>query len=201
MKTAVELTRSSAPVSPSHAALTHFRMKCSAWMNRKQKLPLITDSKQHSSRGRAVLRPRSDTPITIPSHRRRHRHRKLTPVVPIRSTLPGGTAATRRGEHLEREIADANVIITTPFWPLYVTPQLLEKGKNLKMILTAGIGSDHIDLKTAAEKNITGTHPYQLVLPRRRRPAAFHSPLRPRRRRRSMPCAAAIVALETLTCH
>jgi formate dehydrogenase len=61
----------------------------------------------------------------------------------------------REGEGLLGDLRDADVLITTPFWPVYVTKEMLGEAENLKLILTAGVGSDHIDLGEAAEKNIT----------------------------------------------
>ncbi|MBO1902979.1 NAD-dependent formate dehydrogenase [Leucobacter weissii] len=55
----------------------------------------------------------------------------------------------------ERELVDAEVIISQPFWPGYLTPERIAKAKNLKIAITAGIGSDHVDLKTAIERGIT----------------------------------------------
>jgi formate dehydrogenase len=55
----------------------------------------------------------------------------------------------------ERELPDADVVISQPFWPAYLTAERLEKAKNLKLAITAGIGSDHVDLKTAIEKGMT----------------------------------------------
>ncbi|WP_053386357.1 NAD-dependent formate dehydrogenase [Leucobacter japonicus] len=55
----------------------------------------------------------------------------------------------------ERELVDAEVIISQPFWPAYLTPERIAKAKNLKIAITAGIGSDHVDLKTAIERDIT----------------------------------------------
>ena len=48
-----------------------------------------------------------------------------------------------------------HVLITTPFHPAYVTAERIKKAKNLQLILTAGIGSDHIDLRAAAESGLT----------------------------------------------
>lgn len=45
-------------------------------------------------------------------------------------------------------------MITTPFHPGYLTPELLKKAKNLKICITAGVGSDHINLDSAVEKKI-----------------------------------------------
>lgn len=47
------------------------------------------------------------------------------------------------------------MLITTPFWPVYVTKEMLGEAENLKLILTAGVGSDHVDLGEAAERNTT----------------------------------------------
>lgn len=56
---------------------------------------------------------------------------------------------------LEKELHDADIVISQPFWPAYLTKERLEKAKNLKLAITAGIGSDHVDLKAAMEKGIT----------------------------------------------
>jgi formate dehydrogenase len=55
----------------------------------------------------------------------------------------------------ERELVNADIIISQPFWPAYLTPERLEKAKNLKLAVTAGIGSDHVDLDTANKLGIT----------------------------------------------
>ncbi|MBT1003878.1 NAD-dependent formate dehydrogenase [Paenarthrobacter sp. DKR-5] len=55
----------------------------------------------------------------------------------------------------DRELVDADVIISQPFWPAYLTPERIEKAKNLKIAITAGIGSDHVDLNAANEHGIT----------------------------------------------
>ncbi|KAM5581630.1 formate dehydrogenase, mitochondrial [Rosa sericea] len=56
---------------------------------------------------------------------------------------------------LEKHIEDMHVLITTPFHPAYVTAERIKKAKNLQLLLTAGIGSDHIDLKAAAAAGLT----------------------------------------------
>ncbi|MBM6549915.1 NAD-dependent formate dehydrogenase [Marinomonas ostreistagni] len=56
---------------------------------------------------------------------------------------------------LDQELHDAEIIISQPFWPAYMTAERIAKAKNLKMIVTAGIGSDHTDLQAAAERDIT----------------------------------------------
>ncbi|KAH3681896.1 hypothetical protein WICPIJ_007143 [Wickerhamomyces pijperi] len=47
---------------------------------------------------------------------------------------------------LDEHIKDAEVIITTPFNPAYISKERIESAKNLKLLVTAGVGSDHIDL-------------------------------------------------------
>lgn len=55
----------------------------------------------------------------------------------------------------EKELPDAEIVISQPFWPAYLTAERLHKAKKLKLAITAGIGSDHIDLHAAMHKNIT----------------------------------------------
>nr|WP_062337068.1 NAD-dependent formate dehydrogenase [Herbidospora sakaeratensis] len=55
----------------------------------------------------------------------------------------------------DRELPDADVVISQPFWPAYMTPERFEKARNLKLVVTAGIGSDHTDLDAAVEKGVT----------------------------------------------
>jgi formate dehydrogenase len=56
---------------------------------------------------------------------------------------------------LEKELHDADVVISQPFWPAYLTAERIAKAPKLKLALTAGIGSDHVDLQAAIERNIT----------------------------------------------
>lgn len=55
----------------------------------------------------------------------------------------------------EQNLSDANVVISQPFWPAYLTRERIEKAPNLKLAITAGIGSDHVDLQAAMEHDIT----------------------------------------------
>ena len=55
----------------------------------------------------------------------------------------------------ERELVDADVVISQPFWPGYLTEERIAKAKNLKLAITAGIGSDHVDLQAAIDRGIT----------------------------------------------
>ena len=57
----------------------------------------------------------------------------------------------------DRELVDADIVISQPFWPAYLTAERIAKAKNLKMAITAGIGSDHVDLQAAIERGITVT--------------------------------------------
>ena len=56
---------------------------------------------------------------------------------------------------LEKHLPDTHVLISTPFHPAYVTAERIKKAKNLQLLLTAGIGSDHIDLQDAAAAGLT----------------------------------------------
>ena len=56
---------------------------------------------------------------------------------------------------LDRELHDAEIVISQPFWPAYMTAERIAKAPKLKMIVTAGIGSDHTDLQAAIDRGIT----------------------------------------------
>jgi len=55
----------------------------------------------------------------------------------------------------EQHLPTADVVISQPFWPAYMSTERIAKAKNLKLCITAGIGSDHVDLEAAAKANIT----------------------------------------------
>jgi formate dehydrogenase len=55
----------------------------------------------------------------------------------------------------ERELPEAEVVISQPFWPAYLTAERIAKAPDLKLAITAGIGSDHVDLQAAIEAGIT----------------------------------------------
>src|SRR5271163_466624 len=55
----------------------------------------------------------------------------------------------------ERELPDADVVISQPFWPAYLTAERIAKAPRLKLAITAGIGSDHVDLQAAMTRAIT----------------------------------------------
>ncbi|CAI8341363.1 MAG: Formate dehydrogenase [Porticoccaceae bacterium UBA1117] len=60
------------------------------------------------------------------------------------------------GDHsaADHELVDADIVISQPFWPYYLTREKMEKAPNLKMAITAGIGSDHVDLQAAMDHGI-----------------------------------------------
>jgi len=63
----------------------------------------------------------------------------------------------KEGENSEfdRHLADAEIVISQPFWPAYLTAERIGRAPNLKLALTAGIGSDHVDLDAAITSGIT----------------------------------------------
>jgi formate dehydrogenase len=60
-----------------------------------------------------------------------------------------------RDSVFERELQDAEIVISQPFWPAYMTAERFANAKNLKLVITAGIGSDHVDLQAAMERGVT----------------------------------------------
>ncbi|MFJ2647508.1 NAD-dependent formate dehydrogenase [Streptomyces sp. NPDC087420] len=61
----------------------------------------------------------------------------------------------RDGSVFDQELVDADIVISQPFWPAYLTAERIAKAKNLKLAITAGIGSDHVDLDAAIAKGVT----------------------------------------------
>lgn len=59
------------------------------------------------------------------------------------------------GSVFDRELADADVVISQPFWPAYLTAERFARAPRLKLALTAGIGSDHVDLDAAILHGVT----------------------------------------------
>jgi len=62
---------------------------------------------------------------------------------------------TDKESELDRHLPTTDVLITTPFWPAYVTRERIERAPRLKLVLTAGVGSDHVDLAAAADHEVT----------------------------------------------
>ena len=54
----------------------------------------------------------------------------------------------------DKELVDADVVISQPFWPYYLNRKRIESAPNLKMAITAGIGSDHVDLQAAMDHKV-----------------------------------------------
>ncbi len=59
------------------------------------------------------------------------------------------------GSVFERELTDAEVVISQPFWPAYLTAERIAAAPELKLAVTAGIGSDHVDLEAAIDRGMT----------------------------------------------
>jgi len=59
-----------------------------------------------------------------------------------------------KGCKADKELLDADIVISQPFWPYYLTREKIESAKKLKMAITAGIGSDHVDLQAAMDNKI-----------------------------------------------
>ena len=55
----------------------------------------------------------------------------------------------------DRELPDTDIVISQPFWPAYLTAERIAKAPQLKMAITAGIGSDHVDLQAAIDAGLT----------------------------------------------
>jgi len=58
------------------------------------------------------------------------------------------------GCEADKHIVDADIVISQPFFPYYLTKERIAKAKKLKMAITAGIGSDHVDLQAAMDNKI-----------------------------------------------
>jgi formate dehydrogenase len=55
----------------------------------------------------------------------------------------------------EQALPDTDIVISQPFWPAYLTAARIAKAPRLKLAITAGIGSDHVDLQAAIAHGIT----------------------------------------------
>lgn len=60
-----------------------------------------------------------------------------------------------KDSEFDRHLPDADVVISQPFWPAYLTAERIAKAPKLKLAITAGIGSDHVSLDAAIKHNIT----------------------------------------------
>ena len=94
----------------------------------------------------------------------------------------------------ERELPEAEVVISQPFWPAYLTAERIAKAPNLKLAITAGIGSDHVDLAGRDDRRDHGRRGHLLELDQRLRARGDDDPragpqlhpLVPDRRRRRL---------------
>jgi formate dehydrogenase len=55
----------------------------------------------------------------------------------------------------ERELPEAEIVISQPFWPAYLTAERIARAPRLRLAVTAGIGSDHVDLQAAIDRGLT----------------------------------------------
>jgi formate dehydrogenase len=58
------------------------------------------------------------------------------------------------GCQADKELVDSDIVISQPFFPYYLTREKMESAPNLKMAITAGIGSDHVDLQAAMDRKV-----------------------------------------------
>jgi formate dehydrogenase len=58
-------------------------------------------------------------------------------------------------QYREQNGAGGEIVISQPFWPAYLTAARIAQAPHFKLAITAGIGSDHVDLQAASEKGIT----------------------------------------------
>ena len=59
-----------------------------------------------------------------------------------------------KGCKADQELVDADIVISQPFFPYYLTKERFSIAKKLKLAITAGIGSDHVDLEAAMEHGV-----------------------------------------------
>ncbi|MGH3754827.1 MAG: NAD-dependent formate dehydrogenase [Pseudonocardiaceae bacterium] len=59
------------------------------------------------------------------------------------------------GSEFDRHLPDAEIVISQPFWPAYLTAERIAAAPNLRLAITAGIGSDHVDLDAAIAHGVT----------------------------------------------
>ncbi len=58
------------------------------------------------------------------------------------------------GCEADKHLVDADIVISQPFFPYYLTKEKIEQAPKLKLAITAGIGSDHVDLQAAMDNKI-----------------------------------------------
>lgn len=58
-------------------------------------------------------------------------------------------------DELDEHLSDMDVCISSPFYPTYLTDDRIENAPNLELSITAGVGSDHVDLDAALDTELT----------------------------------------------
>ena len=104
-----------------------------------QTLPTPEGDRLHARRA-ARQRLRRARPAQVPREPRPHARRDLG-------------QGRRRTRVFERELPDAEIVISQPFWPAYLTAERIAKAPKLKLAITAGIGSDHVDLRRRSSRH------------------------------------------------
>ena len=59
-----------------------------------------------------------------------------------------------RNSEFDRHLHDADYVISQPFYPAYMTAERFQNAPKLKAAITAGIGSDHVDLQAAMQAGV-----------------------------------------------
>src|SRR5919106_3712640 len=59
------------------------------------------------------------------------------------------------GSVFERELVYADIVISGPFWSAFLTAERIAKAPKLKLAITAGTASDHVDLQAAIDRGMT----------------------------------------------
>lgn len=62
----------------------------------------------------------------------------------------------KQGENsvVEKTLSEASVVISQPFWPCYLDQSRIDKANKLKLAITAGVGSDHVNLEAACKRGM-----------------------------------------------
>lgn len=128
--------------NPSFVGCAEHALGIRGWLESQGHQYVVTDDKDGPNCGKRAVRARAHVTITTEQQ------------AVCRVVLTRCRAGNPRAE-LEKHIADAHVLITTPFHPAYVTADRIARAKNLELLLTAGIGSDHVDLAAAAAAGLT----------------------------------------------
>jgi len=77
------------------------------------------------------------------------------PPAPARDGIPPTSDKDGPDSAFERALPEADVVISQPFWPAYLTAERMAKAPKLKLAVTVGIGSDHVDLDAAIAHGVT----------------------------------------------